>query len=217
MIGKLIVHAGDREECLARSARALAEYDIEGIPTIVPFHRLMLDDEAFVAGTHTTKYLDEQLDPERIEAAQERWGTGAEAAESGSDEEDPVEREFTVEVNGKRFEVNLEESGDLARIGDSSAGSESGRRPSRGRDGEEGDDAPEIAADGEVVRAEMQGTILEVSVEEGETVGAGDVICVLEAMKMENDVIAETGGTVAEIAVSEGDSVDQGDPLVVLE
>lgn len=63
----------------------------------------------------------------------------------------------------------------------------------------------------------MQGTILDVNVEEGDTVSAGDVICVLEAMKMENDVIAETGGTVAEIAVSEGDSVDQGDPLVVLE
>jgi len=74
-----------------------------------------------------------------------------------------------------------------------------------------------VSADGEVIRAEMQGTILGVNVEEGDTVSAGDVICVLEAMKMENDVVAETGGTVAEVAVSEGDSVDQGDPLVVLE
>ncbi|MDR9382304.1 MAG: biotin/lipoyl-containing protein, partial [Natronomonas sp.] len=67
------------------------------------------------------------------------------------------------------------------------------------------------------VRAEMQGTILSVNVEEGDEVAAGDVICVLEAMKMENDVVTETGGTVTEIAVSEGDSVDQDDPLVVLE
>jgi acetyl-CoA/propionyl-CoA carboxylase biotin carboxyl carrier protein len=63
----------------------------------------------------------------------------------------------------------------------------------------------------------MQGTILEVDVAEGDSVDAGDVICVLEAMKMENDVIAEVGGTVAEVAVEEGQSVDQGDPLVVLD
>ncbi len=215
MIAKLIVHGEDREECFARSARALAEYDIEGIPTIIPFHRLMLDDEEFAAGTHTTKYLDEELDRDRLEAAQERWGTESVPKEDG---EETVEREFTVEVNGKRFEVNLEESaGMFGDLGGGSGGSEpSGRKPSR-RGGDDGDEGAAVTADGEVVSAEMQGTILEVNVEEGDTVAAGDVICVLEAMKMENDVIAENGGTVTEIAVSEGDSVNQGDPLVVLE
>jgi acetyl-CoA/propionyl-CoA carboxylase biotin carboxyl carrier protein len=216
MIAKLIVHAGDREECLARSARALAEYDIEGIPTIVPFHRLMLDDEVFIAGKHTTKYLDEQLDPERIEVAQERWGTDTGSSESDADEQ-TVEREFTVEVNGKRFEVNLEQHGEFVGMAGGATPESSVQPPSRGRGSGDSDDGAEIATDGEVVRAEMQGTILEIGIEGGETVGAGDVICVLEAMKMENDVIAETGGTVTEIAVSEGDSVDQGDPLVVLE
>src|SRR6056297_812399 len=75
MIAKLIVYASDREECIARSQRALGEYDIEGIPTIIPFHRLMLEDDEFVAGTHTTKYLDHHLDQDRIEAAQEKWGS----------------------------------------------------------------------------------------------------------------------------------------------
>jgi acetyl-CoA/propionyl-CoA carboxylase biotin carboxyl carrier protein len=175
----------------------------------------MLTDDAFLAGTHTTKYLDEQLDPAEIEAAQDRWGTEPVPGDGG---EETVEREFTVEVNGKRFEVSLEESADMfAGVGGDSEGSDgSAGRPSP-RGGEEADDSAAIAADGEVVSAEMQGTILEVNVEEGDTVAAGDVICVLEAMKMENDVIAETGGTVTEIAVSEGDSVDQGDPLVVLE
>ncbi|MCQ4332720.1 acetyl-CoA carboxylase biotin carboxylase subunit [Natronomonas sp. F2-12] len=212
MIAKLIVHGGSREECLARSERALAEYDIEGIPTIVPFHRLMLTDDAFTAGTHTTKYLDEQLDPAEIEAAQERWGTEPTPSEGG---EETVEREFTVEVNGKRFEVSLEESADLFAGAGGGSGASAGRPSPRG--GDDGDDSAAISADGEVVSAEMQGTILEVNVAEGDTVAAGDVICVLEAMKMENDVIAETGGTVTEIAVAEGDSVDQGDPLVVLE
>ena len=217
MIAKLIVSADDREECFARSERALGEYDVEGIPTIIPFHRMMLEDDAFSAGTHTTKYLDEQLDPERVKAAQEKWGTDTESAD---DDDETVEREFTVEVNGKRFEVNLEESGEFAALSGGSvggSGSATAQRPSRGRGGDDGDDGPDLAADGEVVSAEMQGTILEVNVEEGDEVVAGDVICVLEAMKMENDVIAETGGTVTEIAVSEGDSVDQGDPLVVLE
>jgi acetyl-CoA/propionyl-CoA carboxylase biotin carboxyl carrier protein len=126
-----------------------------------------------------------------------------------------VEREFTVEVNGKRFEVNLEERAELF---EGTAGGGAAQQPSRsGGGGGSSSDAAAVTADGEVVSAEMQGTILEVNIEEGDTVNPGDVICVLEAMKMENDVIAETGGTVTEIAVAEGDSVDQGDPLVVLE
>jgi len=214
MIAKLIVHGSDREECIARSKRALAEYDIEGIPTIVPFHRLMLDDEAFVGGTHTTKYLDEHLEAERIEEAQAKWGT--DDVGGGGSDEDVVEREFTVEVNGKRFQVNLEERAELAANrpapGGASAGGAGG-----GSGGGGGGSAPTVSAEGEVVNAEMQGTILEVNVAEGDAVESSDVICVLEAMKMENDVIAGRGGTVAEVAVEEGQSVDQGDPLVVLE
>jgi acetyl-CoA/propionyl-CoA carboxylase biotin carboxyl carrier protein len=218
MIAKLIVHAADREECIARSKRALAEYDVDGIPTIVPFHRLMLDDEAFVAGTHTTKYLDEQLETERIEEAQEQWGTG-DVGDAGDDEE-VVEREFTVEVNGKRFQVNLEERADLAAARPAPGGGGAGSASTGGSGGggdSGGGSAPAVTAEGEVVDAEMQGTILEVDVAEGDGVEAGDVICVLEAMKMENDVVAEVGGTVAEVAVEEGQSVDQGDPLVVLD
>ncbi len=212
MIAKLIVHGTDREECLARSDRALAEYDVEGIPTIIPFHRLMLRDEAFLAGTHTTKYLDEVLDRERLTEAQERWGS--EAITSAADDGEVVEREFTVEVNGKRFQVNLEERAERASrpgpVASGSSGSPSGESAGTGG-------GPTVSAEGEVVSAEMQGTILEVNVAEGDTVESGDVICVLEAMKMENDVVAEVGGTVAEVAVSEGDSVNQGDPLVVLD
>ncbi len=212
MIAKLIVHAGDRDECLDRSERALAEYDIEGIPTIIPFHRLMLRDDNFVAGTHTTKYLDEQLDTDRLHDAQERWGR---TTTTTSSDEEVVEREFTVEVNGKRFQVNLEERAEMAanRPAPVAGGESSSASGSAGGGGS----TPTISAEGEVVNAEMQGTILEVNVAEGDTVEAGDVICVLEAMKMENDVIAEVGGNVNELAIEEGQSVDQGDPLVVLD
>ncbi|WP_066413814.1 ATP-binding protein [Halorubrum aethiopicum] len=223
MIAKLIVWGRDREECLARSRRALAEYDLEGVVTIVPFHRLMLSDERFLAGTHTTKYLDEEVDADLIADAQERWGT--EPSSSSDDEgEEVTEREFTVEVNGKRFRVDLEERGapaiPTAGAGGSAAGSGGGRRqrpPQATDDDEGGDGGVDVAEGGEAIEAEMQGTILSVDVAEGDEVAAGDVVCVLEAMKMENDVVAERGGTVASVHVAEGDGVDMGDVLVVLE
>ncbi|OYR53860.1 acetyl-CoA carboxylase biotin carboxylase subunit [Halorubrum halodurans] len=219
MIAKLIVWGRDREECLARSRRALAEYDLEGVVTIVPFHRLMLSDERFLDGTHTTKYLDEAVDPDRIADAQERWGTEASASE---DDEEVTEREFTVEVNGKRFQVDLEERGAPA-IPTSGAGSGAGsgggrrQRPPQATDDDGDDGGVDVAEGGEAIDAEMQGTILSVDVAEGDEVAAGDVVCVLEAMKMENDVVAERGGTVASVHVAEGDGVDMGDVLVVLE
>jgi acetyl-CoA/propionyl-CoA carboxylase biotin carboxyl carrier protein len=219
MIAKLIVRAGDRETCLARSKRALAEYDIDGVVTIVPFHRLMLDDERFVDGTHTTKYLDEELDRELVADAQEKWGT--ESAAAGDDDEEVTEREFTVEVNGKRFEVELEERGAPAIPVPESGGGGGGsgqQRPPQAKSDDDGDGGGvDVAEGGESIDAEMQGTILSVDVAEGDEVAAGDVVCVLEAMKMENDVVAERGGTVASVHVGEGDSVDMGDVLIVLE
>lgn len=220
MIAKLIVWGSDREECLARSKRALAEYDLEGVVTIVPFHRLMLDDERFVAGTHTTKYLDEELDEALVADAQEKWGT--ESSASGDDDEEVSEREFTVEVNGKRFEVELEERGAPAipvpEGGMGGAGGSGGeQRPPQAKSDDGSDDGVDIAEGGEAIEAEMQGTILSVDVDEGDEVAAGDVVCVLEAMKMENDVVAERGGTVVSVHAGEGDSVDMGDVLIVLE
>ncbi|ADD06646.1 propionyl-CoA carboxylase biotin carboxylase component [Natrialba magadii ATCC 43099] len=213
MIAKLIVWGEDREECIDRSLRALSEYEIAGIPTIIPFHRLMLTDEEFVASTHTTKYLDNELDESRIEEAQEQWG--GDTGSGASDDEETVEREFTVEVNGKRFEVELAEHGAPAiPVGDVDASGASGPPQPAGGDSSGDDD---IAGDGETVDAEMQGTILDVAVEEGDEVAAGDVLVVLEAMKMENDIVASRGGTVTEIAVEEEQSVDMGDTLVVLE
>ncbi|WP_227376504.1 acetyl-CoA carboxylase biotin carboxylase subunit [Haladaptatus halobius] len=210
MIAKLIVHGSNREECLTRGRRALAEYDIEGVVTIIPFHRVMLEDEAFVSGEHTTKYLDEHLDEERVAEAQEKWGS----TEASSDDEEPVEREFTVEVNGKRFEVNLEERGEAATV---PANANSGGQKPKPAGGSGGNGETVVDAEGETVSAEMQGTILDVRVEEGDEIQPGDVVCVLEAMKMENDVVASRGGTVTQVAVSEGESVDMGDVLVVVD
>jgi acetyl-CoA/propionyl-CoA carboxylase biotin carboxyl carrier protein len=214
MIAKLIVHGSDRAECIDRSLRALSEYDIEGVVTIIPFHRLMLTDGTFLDGKHTTKYLDEQLADSRIEEAQQRWGTETSAE---ADDEESTTREFTVEVDGRRFEVELEEHGAPALdVGEIDAGG-SANRPGRAGPDEGASGGSAAATDGETVTAEMQGTVLETTVEEGDEVEAGDVLCVLEAMKMENDVVAEYGGTIAEITVGEDDSVDMGDVLFVIE
>jgi acetyl-CoA/propionyl-CoA carboxylase biotin carboxyl carrier protein len=212
MIAKLIVHASDREECIKRSRRALAEYDIDGVMTIIPFHRLMLTDEAFMAGEHSTKYLDEELDHQRLEDAQAKWG--GDHATPGEDDEETVTREFTVEVNGKRFEVNLAEQG-APPIPAGNA--ESGGQAKRPDHATQDDGGGQVTASGETVEAEMQGTILEINVSEGDEVESGDVLCVLEAMKMENDIVAERGGTVAEIPIQEEESVDMGDVLFVLD
>jgi len=217
MIAKLIVEASDREECLTRSERALAEFEIDGFHTIIPFHRLMLTDEAFSAGEHTTNYLDEVLDHSRIEEAVAQWGPTDDGS-VGEGGEEATERDFTVEVNGKRFDVSLEERGaPPITVESGNPGGNSGgmARPPQAQT-EEDDDGVGVEG-GDTVTAEMQGTILSVEVDEGDEVSPDDVVCVLEAMKMENDVVTERGGTVTQVMVDEGDSVDMGDVLVVLE
>ncbi|MFB6300298.1 MAG: acetyl-CoA carboxylase biotin carboxylase subunit [Halobacteriales archaeon] len=224
MIAKLIVGAEDRDECLTRSGRALREFDVEGVHTTIPFHRLMLTDERFVSGEHTTKYLDEELDPTAIDDAVERWAPDTvDAATDGS----VAERTFTVEVNGKRFEVVLEEPlpENAAVPADGSSGRSSGGSAPQTSSAESVEDTADAdedmtsvpEGDGEIVTAEMQGTILDVAVEPGDTVDAGEVLCVLEAMKMENDVVASRAGTVSAVNIEEGQSVDMGDTLVVIE
>ena len=193
MIGKLIVTAESRRDCIERSKRALEHFEVEGVNTTIPFHRLMLSDDRFVTGEHTTNYLDNELDDAAIEDAVERWG-GDGALASGSNTKT---QSMTVEVDGRRFDVVVEDG--LPQGATASGGSSGGD------------------SDGGGITAEMQGTILSVKVAEGDEVAAGDVVCVLEAMKMENDVVAASGGTVKSVPIREGDSVDMGDTLIVME
>jgi acetyl-CoA/propionyl-CoA carboxylase biotin carboxyl carrier protein len=177
----------------------------------------MVTDPAFIAGDHTTNYLDDEFGADRIAEAVDRW-SGDVAGDP--DDGGAAEREFTVEVNDERFDVRLHERGatpieDL--IDDADAGGRSGPPGAAGPDAPDAGSGDAGGAAGDRIEAEMQGTILSVAVGEGDEIEAGDVVCVLEAMKMENDVIAEAGGTVTEVAVTAGDSVDTGDTLVVVE
>jgi acetyl-CoA/propionyl-CoA carboxylase biotin carboxyl carrier protein len=202
LIGKLVVWAPDRDRARARMLRALRELEVEGVHTTTPAHLVLIDDPTFAAGEHSTKWVEEELDPAVFAAPAEP--TPVEAP----DEEAPlVERTVPVEVDGKRFSVRVWLPED-ATAGAASAT----RRAPRPRAGSSGG----AGAGNGMIAAPMQGTIVKVLVSEGDEVAAGQAVLVLEAMKMENHLNADQGGTVKEVRVKAGDTVGTGDVLVVL-
>ncbi|CAN5617809.1 acetyl-CoA carboxylase biotin carboxylase subunit [soil metagenome] len=194
LISKLITHGWDRDEARRRMLRALDEYTIAGISTTIPWHRLMLRDDRFVRGDYHTGTVEHDMDPAVLErpAAHEPVPGAPEIAQ----------RRFAVELNGKRFAVVARERLDTTV------------RPSKPPP-----PSPGGAVGGggtEVLAAPMQGTIVNVLVEAGQEVEAGDVVCVLEAMKMENSILAHTSGRIEELRVDAGQSVETGAPLAII-
>ncbi len=195
MLAKLIVVGADRQQALARSRRALAEFTVEGLPTVLPFHRAVVDDPAFAATasedfTVHTRWIETEFSAQlRPYEAREEMPPSAQR------------HTVVVEVGGRRLEVSL--PGDLALHG---AGT--GRAKPRKRGG-----GRAAAVSGDAVVAPMQGTVVKVLVSDGDSVDAGDLIVVLEAMKMENPVIAHKAGTVTTLKAQTGMSVTQGTVL----
>jgi acetyl-CoA/propionyl-CoA carboxylase, biotin carboxylase, biotin carboxyl carrier protein len=194
LIGKLIVTGASRTQALQRAARALAEFEIGGMPTVLPFHRAVVTDPAFAGQplrVHT-RWIETEFDvpmpPQDT----------AEAAE-------PAERDrLTVEVGGKRLEVVV--PADLAvgrRTPAGPAGAERARAGSRSR-------KKVAAGSGNTLVSPMQGTIIKIAASEGQRVSAGDVIVVLEAMKMEQPLTAHKDGTVTGLSVEVGQTVTAG-------
>jgi acetyl-CoA/propionyl-CoA carboxylase, biotin carboxylase, biotin carboxyl carrier protein len=207
MLAKLIVYGATREEALARSRRALDEFHVEGLATVIPFHRAVVSDPAFIGDggdvpgfTVHTRWIETEWD-NTIEPF-----TGGEPLD---DEADARPRQkVVVEVGGRRLEVSL--PGDLALSnGAADAAGVIRKKPKpRKRGGHAG-----AAASGDSVTAPMQGTVVKVTVEEGQQVTAGDLVVVLEAMKMENPVTAHKDGTITGLAVEAGAAVTQGTVL----
>jgi acetyl-CoA/propionyl-CoA carboxylase biotin carboxyl carrier protein len=211
MIAKLIVSGPNRETALARSERAISEYRIQGLETLLPFHQLMLTDAQFRSGTHTTDYLDTVVDAETITQAVNQLSSDTDAAVS--DPNTTNTHKIVVEVNNKRFDVAVSGIESLSSDSDSSEPDRPPRRVSRPSSDPQYT-ASATSGDSQEITAEMQGTILSVSVGEGDSVEAGETICVIEAMKMENDVLADRDGTIERVMIQEGNSVDIGDVLV---
>ncbi|GAA2624425.1 biotin carboxylase N-terminal domain-containing protein [Actinomadura fulvescens] len=200
LIAKLIVTGATRQQAIERSRRALAEFAIEGMPTVLPFHQTVLDDPAFApAGqdepfTVHTRWIETEFDNQIPP-----YDAGV-----ATDEPEAGERErVTVEVGGKRIEVVLP-----AGLG-ASAPAATGRAeaPAKRRGGRKGGGAQ---ASGDSLVSPMQGTIVKLVAEEGATVAAGDTIVVLEAMKMEQPLTAHKAGTITGLAAEVGQTVSSG-------
>lgn len=201
MLAKLIVWGKDRDQALARSARALDEYQVEGLATVIPFDRHIVKNPAFVGDGSSfdvyTKWIEQEwMETNPIEPY---------AGDTDADEDTTPSQKVVVEIDGRRVEVAL--PGDLA-LGGGNGGAKKKKSKKRRGGGK--------AVSGDAVVAPMQGTIIKVNVEEGQEVQEGETVVVLEAMKMENPVKATKSGTVTGLDVEEGKGVSKGDPLMDL-
>ncbi|MGH9125161.1 MAG: biotin carboxylase N-terminal domain-containing protein [Acidimicrobiales bacterium] len=229
LIAKLVVWGADREEARRRMIRALRETEITGVATTIPADLAILEHPDFVAVHHSTNWVEQRLDLSGVTAP-----TPSPPTEGGK--ASLVEREVDTEVNGRRFRVKLWLP-DIPAGGGPAAGATPGRsgasaprprpaapgaggRPGGGtgtRGSGGGGSGGGGSAGGGAVTVPMQGTIVQVLVAEGDAVQAGQAVCVLEAMKMENHINAERAGTVTKVNVSPGDSVGAGDVVVIIE
>ena len=202
LIGKLIVTGSSRREALARARRALAEFEIAGLPTVLPFHRAVVADPAFTAEPFSvhTRWIETEFAAE-IPAFSGDLDAG-QAAE-------PDRERITVEVGGKRLEVTLPAG--LAASG-GPAPTAGGRERASVRRAR----GPASAAGGDALVSPMQGTIAKIAAEEGQQVSAGDTVVVLEAMKMEQPLTAHKDGTVTGLAVQIGQTVAAGSVICEL-
>ncbi|MDO5068021.1 MAG: biotin carboxylase N-terminal domain-containing protein [Propionibacteriaceae bacterium] len=199
LVAKVIVTGADRPQALARARRVLRELQVEGMPTVLPFHQVVLDDPAFTAVDGDFRVHTRWIETEFSTTIPAHTGMLGEAEDQGEPEV------ITVEVNGRRMEVKLP-GGFAARAGTSSRPA---KRPTkRDRGG-----AKVLAPSGNALPCPMQGTIVKVSVTEGEVVEEGQVIAVIEAMKMEQPLTAHRPGQVTKLAVSAGQAVSSGDVL----
>ena len=204
MLAKLIVTGENRDQALERARRALAEFHVEGLATVIPFHRHIVENPAFIGDGEKfdiyTKWIETDWD-NQIEPY-----TGAQPIEE--DEAEP-RKTVVVEVGGRRLEVSL--PGDLA-IGNGGGNGAVKKKP-KSRTRAKGGAS---AASGDAVTAPMQGTVVKVAVTEGQEVAAGELVVVLEAMKMENPVTAHKDGVVTGLSIEAGAAVTQGTVLFEL-
>jgi acetyl-CoA/propionyl-CoA carboxylase biotin carboxyl carrier protein len=203
LVGKLIVWHQDRESARHRMLRALQELRVQGIHTTVPAHELVLSHPDFAAGRHSTRWLEEEVDLSGLTS-----DAGTTTAPAAADDE-ASSTVLPVEVNGRKFEVKVFLPEGALAAPTAGGGAKKSKPKPRAV-------AASSSSGGGSVVAPMQGTIVKLLVEVGQTVSTGESLLVLEAMKMENHIAAEIDGTVKEIRAAAGDTVGAGDVLVVI-
>lgn len=202
MLAKLIVTGADREQALQRARRALAELTIEGMPTVVPFHRVVLDDPAFAPAEGDDFKVHTRWIETEFNNTIPMYSGAPGSVDSDEDERTTV----VVEVNGKRMEVSLPDLGGGAKPAAKPASKTRKSRSARGA----------AKGSGDELTSPMQGTIVKVAASDGDTVAEGDLILVLEAMKMEQPITAHKAGKVSGLSAKAGDTVTSGAVLATI-
>jgi len=197
LLAKLITWGSTRQEAIARMRRALAEYRIEGVTTLIPFHRAALEHPVFVAGEATVNFIPRH--PELFTRTAELMPTSTEVV---TPEPPPEPRRFTVEVNGHRFEVAVFGNGTSAAPVHAAARTALPRRATPKK--------AKLAVPVDGVISPIQGRVVAVRVAHGQVVEAGQVLFIVEAMKMENEITAPHSGTIGEVRVEVGSTVEAG-------
>lgn len=202
MLAKLIVTGADREQALQRARRALAELTIEGMPTVIPFHRVVLDDPAFAPAEGGEFKVHTRWIETEFNNTIPMYSGAPGSVDSDEDERTTV----VVEVNGKRMEVSLPDLGGGAKPAAKPASKTRKSRSARGA----------AKGGGDELTSPMQGTIVKVAASDGDTVAEGDLILVLEAMKMEQPITAHKAGKVSGLSAKAGDTVTSGAVLATI-
>ena len=198
MLAKLIVTGADREQALQRARRALAELTIEGMPTVIPFHRVVLDDPAFAPAEGDEFKVHTRWIETEFNNTIPMYSGAPGSVDSDEDERTTV----VVEVNGKRMEVSLPNLSGGAKPAAKTRKSRSARSAAKGG--------------GDELTSPMQGTIVKVAASDGDTVAEGDLILVLEAMKMEQPITAHKAGKISGLSAKAGDTVTSGAVLATI-
>jgi acetyl-CoA/propionyl-CoA carboxylase, biotin carboxylase, biotin carboxyl carrier protein len=212
MVAKLIVWDVDREQATARMLRALREYEIGNLKTLLPFHEAILQTEQW----HNAETCRDLIEDKKW-LKELAFPKPADAKTDGDDEEQTVEQTYTVEVSGKRFDVKVigpPYGGGAAAngAGPGAGAAVAARKPPRRERAAGGGGG----GGGDTLASPLQGTVLKVAVEQGAAVEEGALVCVIEAMKMENEITAHKAGTVSELPIAVGASVASGDTLAVI-
>jgi acetyl-CoA/propionyl-CoA carboxylase biotin carboxyl carrier protein len=208
MVAKLIVWDSDREQATQRMLRALGEFEIEGLKTLIPFHQALLATEQWAKGETCKDLLEDK-----------QWlktlAFPAPTPPSGDEEEqaEKVEQTYAVEVSGKRFDVRVigppfSGSGGAATNGSGAVAAR--KAPKRGERKSSAGGGPDT------LPSPLQGNMWKVLVKQGDTVEEGQLLCIIEAMKMENEITAHKAGTIVELPIAEGAPIQAGAPIATI-
>jgi acetyl-CoA/propionyl-CoA carboxylase, biotin carboxylase, biotin carboxyl carrier protein len=209
MVAKLIVWDADRAQATKRMLRALGEFEIEGLKTLIPFHQALLASEQWARGETCRDLLEDKKWLKEL-----AFPAPSESAPGAGEEQEKVEQTYAVEVSGKRFDVRVVGPPLGAGAGTNGASPAAAPKPRRGSD--RGSGGSKGAGGPDTLPSPLQGNMWKVLVKQGDVVEEGQLLCIIEAMKMENEITAHKAGTIVELPIAEGEPIQAGAPIATI-